>query len=58
MPPLDELPLEIDPGAAAAGPAWRCRICGHVHYGAEPPEECPLCFFPASAFKRVGAPAV
>jgi acyl-CoA dehydrogenase len=58
MPPLEELPLEIDPGAAAAGPAWRCRICGHVHYGAEPPEECPLCFFPASAFKRVGAPAV
>ena len=57
MPPLEDLPLhrERDPkaDAAATGPAWRCRICGHVHYGDEPPEECPYCFFPQSAFKQV-----
>ena len=33
--------------------AWRCRMCGHVHYGDEPPEECPYCFFEASAFTRI-----
>ena len=32
---------------------WRCRICGHVHYGDEAPDECPYCFFPKTAFKRV-----
>jgi acyl-CoA dehydrogenase len=57
MPPLEDLPLhrERDPKAlqAPAGQAWRCRICGYVHYGDEPPEECPYCFFPKSAFKRV-----
>jgi acyl-CoA dehydrogenase len=56
MPPLEDLPIHLDrdpvnrePGAIA----WRCRVCGHVHYGDEPPEECPYCFFPKSAFKEV-----
>jgi acyl-CoA dehydrogenase len=57
MPPLEDLPLirEIDlnnPSAKDA-PAWRCRMCGHIHYGEEPPEECPSCFFPKTAFKKV-----
>jgi acyl-CoA dehydrogenase len=56
MPPLEDLPLhrEADPLAdGGKGTAWRCRICGHVHYGEEAPEECPYCFFPQSAFKKV-----
>jgi acyl-CoA dehydrogenase len=60
MPPLEDLPLhrEMDPEAVqprdqAGTTAWRCRICGHVHYGDEPPEECPYCFFPKTAFKKV-----
>jgi acyl-CoA dehydrogenase len=58
MPPLDELPLHRDEdpaeleGAEGKTP-WRCRICGYVHYGDEPPEECPYCFFPQSAFVEV-----
>ncbi len=58
MPPLEDLPLhrEFDPldkNAAQAGQKiWRCRICGHVHYGDEAPDECPYCFFPKSAFKE------
>lgn len=24
-------------------PAWICSLCGYIHYGAEPPEECPVC---------------
>lgn len=57
MPPLEDLPLhrEKDPltDADAQKKAWRCRICGHVHYGDEAPEYCPYCFFPASAFKKM-----
>jgi len=56
MPPLEDLPLhrEVDPLAdGGTGTAWRCRICGHVHYGDEAPDECPYCFFPQSAFKKV-----
>ncbi|MHA1672380.1 MAG: acyl-CoA dehydrogenase family protein [Promethearchaeota archaeon] len=32
---------------------WRCKICGHVHYGDEPPEECPVCRMKKGAFKKV-----
>ncbi|MCU0562255.1 MAG: acyl-CoA dehydrogenase family protein [Desulfobacterales bacterium] len=56
MPPLEDLPVHREKDVINAEPgttAWRCRICGHVHYGAEPPEECPYCFFPQSAFKKV-----
>jgi len=57
MPALEDLPLhrDADPlGADANETAWRCRICGYVHYGDEAPDECPYCFFPQSAFKKAG----
>lgn len=60
MPALEDLPLHrdfdpLDSSAPETGrPVWRCRICGHVHYGAEAPQECPYCFFPRTAFKKVG----
>jgi len=57
MPPLEDLPmireLDLKDPAAKEATAWRCRMCGHVHYGEEPPEECPSCFFPKTAFKKV-----
>ncbi len=59
LPALEDLPLHRrhDPhdqeAAASAGKVWRCRICGHVHYGGKPPSECPYCFFPSSAFKEI-----
>ena len=56
MPALEDLPIhrEMDPlEADGRQKAWRCRMCGHVHYGDEAPEECPYCFFPKSAFKEV-----
>lgn len=56
MPPLEDLALhrEVDPLEAKTGQkVWRCRICGHVHYGDEPPEQCPYCFFPGTAFKAI-----
>lgn len=30
---------------------WVCRECGYVHYGKEPPEECPSCSHPRSYFQ-------
>jgi len=59
MPPLEDLPVvRLSPDDVAAKAAegifvWRCRICGNVHYGKEPPAQCPFCFFPATAFKKV-----
>jgi acyl-CoA dehydrogenase len=60
MPPLEDLPwLRTDSTegefeeAMKGKTAWRCRICGHIHYGDTPPDECPYCFFPATAFKKV-----
>ncbi len=58
MPPLEEIPIhrEMDPAELEDDEnmsAWRCRICGYVHYGSEPPEECPYCFFPKSAFSEI-----
>ena len=57
MPSLEDLPLirglDLNDPAAKKVTAWRCRICGHIHYGEEPPDECPSCFFPKTAFKKV-----
>lgn len=60
MPPLEDLPLiretDLNDPSAKGATAWRCRMCGHIHYGEEPPEECPSCFFPKTAFKKVWPP--
>ena len=31
---------------------WVCSICGHVHYGDNPPEYCPVCGVPKEHFKK------
>lgn len=52
MPPLEDLPLDHEwPDADPDAKTWRCRMCGHVHHGDQPPEACPYCYFPATAFK-------
>ena len=60
MPALEDLPMHREEHPDELGiegrpetNAWRCRLCGYVHYGEEPPEQCPYCFFPDSAFKQV-----
>ena len=30
---------------------WVCRECGYVHFGKEPPEECPSCSHPKNYFE-------
>ena len=65
MPSLDDLPMLRERDSSALPEmenetriAWRCRMCGHIHYGQEPPETCPYCFFPKTMFKKVWPVAV
>jgi 3-oxosteroid 1-dehydrogenase len=29
---------------------WKCTVCGYIHQGDEPPEECPVCKAPKEKF--------
>lgn len=31
---------------------WICRNCGHIHFGENPPETCPVCKHPMAYFER------
>ncbi len=31
---------------------WVCSVCGYVHEGDTPPEQCPVCKAPAEKFKK------
>ncbi len=31
--------------------AWKCRNCGHVHFGTKAPELCPVCAHPQAYFE-------
>ncbi|MBU7021766.1 MAG: acyl-CoA dehydrogenase family protein [Theionarchaea archaeon] len=60
MPALEDLPRlwgnnpEKDAREGLPGKkAYRCRVCGYIHYGSEPPEKCPFCGFPKGAFNQV-----
>ncbi len=33
---------------------WRCRNCGYIHEGNEPPEKCPACAHPMAHFELLG----
>ncbi len=33
---------------------WRCRNCGYLHIGTEPPETCPACVHPQAHFEILG----
>ncbi len=30
---------------------WKCRNCGYIHEGTEPPEKCPACAHPQAHFE-------
>ncbi len=31
--------------------AWKCRNCGHIHFGPKAPEVCPVCAHPKAYFE-------
>jgi len=33
---------------------WKCRNCGYIHEGTEPPEICPSCNHPRAYFEELG----
>ncbi len=33
---------------------WRCRNCGYIHEGKEPPDKCPACAHPKAHFELLG----
>lgn len=33
---------------------WKCRNCGYIHEGKEPPEECPACAHPKAYYELLG----
>ncbi len=35
--------------------AWVCTVCGYIHYGDRPPEECPVCGSPSEMFELAQA---
>ena len=32
---------------------WKCNVCGYIHEGDTPPEECPLCGVGPEDFEEV-----
>jgi nitrite reductase (NADH) large subunit len=42
--------------ATSSSQAWRCSVCGYIHRGDAPPEECPVCGAPASDFEGYTEP--
>jgi acyl-CoA dehydrogenase len=60
MPSIDDVPvltgadqLFDSDGNPVDTQAWRCPVCGYVHYADEHPEECPICFIKGKGFKKV-----
>ncbi len=36
-------PPAVQAAPVALPKRWKCRVCGYIHEGDEPPEECPVC---------------
>ncbi len=32
---------------------WKCRNCGYIHEGTQPPEKCPACAHPKAFYERL-----
>lgn len=31
---------------------WKCKLCGYIHTGDEPPDVCPVCGAPKEDFEE------
>ena len=47
------LDLETPEDPNAAQVRWICTVCGYVHTGDEPPEQCPVCKQAKEVFKKM-----
>ena len=52
---MDRIPnnekREVEKGATKMT-KWVCTVCGYIHEGEQPPEQCPVCKQPAEKFKK------
>ncbi len=46
--------LGRDTGGNKRAKYWKCRVCGYIHEGPEPPDECPVCGASKDMFDPVG----
>jgi rubrerythrin len=33
---------------------WKCKVCGYIHQGDEPPDTCPICGASRDKFTQIG----
>lgn len=59
-PPTPEFPtdvakklLESIPNNEKNNSSWKCSVCGYVHEGEQPPEQCPVCKQPKEKFVKI-----
>ena len=52
LPEVEDAPVVEEKSEApkAVGKKWVCSVCGYEHFGDEPPEVCPRCKQPKTAF--------
>lgn len=53
---MNTKPVQGATPVARSAKAWRCNVCGFIHRGDEPPEECPLCGAPKADFDAYEEP--
>ena len=54
LPKVDDVQVaEVQKTAQPTGETvWVCSVCGYEHVGDKPPESCPICGQPSTAFKK------
>lgn len=55
LPDVADTPAAENKSAAqveSVGTKWVCNICGYEHFGDAPPETCPRCGHPSTAFTK------
>lgn len=55
LPDVEDAPVaetKSDAPKKVAGTTWVCSICGYEHVGDTPPETCPRCGQPSTAFRK------
>ena len=55
LPEIEEIPVveqKSEAPKAVGGTVWVCSVCGYEHVGDNPPDVCPRCKQPSTAFKK------
>ncbi len=50
-----DAPLTQEDQPSAENRRWQCAVCGYIHTGPEPPDQCPVCGVDRSHFSEIEA---